>query len=78
MQQDIQLVRVSQEVAERFYNLPGLDKGGRCRLRVIRVEGSETLPVVYVRRSPKADINSACRTDGAPHTHLQHRGERPY
>src|SRR5215471_17529557 len=32
--QDIELARISQEVAERFYNLVAVGEGGRCPSRV--------------------------------------------
>ena len=38
--QDIELARISQEVAERFYNLVAVGEGGRCPSRVT---GCETL-----------------------------------
>jgi hypothetical protein len=35
--QDIELAQISQEVAERFYNLLAVGEGGRCPSRVLAV-----------------------------------------
>jgi hypothetical protein len=44
--QDIELARISQEVAERFYNLSAVGEGGRCfaQLRVV-MTAAQPLPV---------------------------------
>ena len=55
--QDIELARISQEVAERFYNLVAVGEGGRCPSRVM---GGKTLSEYMFSEYPLiADIVGA-------------------